>query len=69
MYIIGNCPVSYFTVEVPGKNYLVKTLRVFFSEDIDMAGKDVWCVLEESATVVCHCVLLAISHLQLRCFI
>ena len=30
-----------------------------------MAGKDVWCVVEESATIACHCVLLAVSHLQL----
>ena len=29
-----------------------------------MAGKDVWHVLEESATVACHCVwLLRIDHL------
>ena len=51
------------------KHLLGKVSVSFFSEDVDMAGLDVQCVLEESSTVACHCVLLAISCLQLRCFI
>ena len=45
------------------KHLLSKGSVSFFSEDVDMPGKDVWCVLKESATVACHCVLLAISRL------
>ena len=34
---------------------VVKTPHTSSSrEDVDMAGKDVWHVLEESATVACH---------------
>ena len=46
--------------KLPGKD------STFSSEDVDMVGRDAWCVLEESVTAACHCVLLAISCLQLH---